>query len=60
MILDGWGYRAERENNAIALAHTPCWDRLWKSDPHALIDTSGEAVGLPEGRWHSVGHEWGG
>jgi 2,3-bisphosphoglycerate-independent phosphoglycerate mutase len=58
MILDGWGYRAERENNAIAMADTPCWDRLWKSDPHALIDTSGEAVGLPEGQMGNseVGH----
>lgn len=58
MILDGWGYRAERENNAIALARTPCWDRLWKNDPHALIDTSGEAVGLPEGQMGNseVGH----
>jgi 2,3-bisphosphoglycerate-independent phosphoglycerate mutase len=58
MILDGWGYRAERENNAIAMADTPCWDRLWRRDPHALIDTSGEAVGLPEGQMGNseVGH----
>ena len=28
MILDGWGYRPEREDNAIALAATPCWDSL--------------------------------
>jgi 2,3-bisphosphoglycerate-independent phosphoglycerate mutase len=58
MILDGWGYRAERENNAIALASTPCWDRLWNSDPHTLIETSGEAVGLPEGQMGNseVGH----
>lgn len=58
MILDGWGFRTEASNNAIALAHTPCWDRLWNSDPHALINTSGEAVGLPEGQMGNseVGH----
>lgn len=58
MILDGWGYRAERENNAIALAATPCWDQLWCDDPHGLIETSGEAVGLPGGQMGNseVGH----
>jgi 2,3-bisphosphoglycerate-independent phosphoglycerate mutase len=58
MILDGWGYRAETENNAIAEASTPCWDRLWRKDPHALIETSGEAVGLPQGQMGNseVGH----
>ena len=58
MILDGWGYRAERENNAIALADTPCWDEMWRNDPHILIDTSGESVGLPEGQMGNseVGH----
>ena len=30
-VLDGWGYRAEREGNAIALASTPTWDALWRS-----------------------------
>jgi 2,3-bisphosphoglycerate-independent phosphoglycerate mutase len=58
MILDGWGYREETENNAIALGDTPCWDRLWESDPHILIETSGEAVGLPAGQMGNseVGH----
>jgi len=58
MILDGWGCRAETDNNAIALAKTPCWDRLWSQDPHTLINTSGEAVGLPEGQMGNseVGH----
>jgi 2,3-bisphosphoglycerate-independent phosphoglycerate mutase len=58
MILDGWGYRAERDYNAIALAATPCWDRLWQSDPHTLLDTSGTAVGLPAGQMGNseVGH----
>ena len=50
MILDGWGYREETEANAIALGDTPCWDEMWSSDPHTLIETSGEAVGLPPGQ----------
>lgn len=58
MILDGWGYREETENNAIALASTPNWDRLWDQSLHALIETSGEAVGLPAGQMGNseVGH----
>ncbi len=58
MILDGWGYRAETDNNAIALAKTPCWDKLWNNDPHGLIQTSGESVGLPQGQMGNseVGH----
>lgn len=58
MILDGWGYREEPEYNAIAQAHTPCWNQLWKDNPHSLLDTSGEAVGLPAGQMGNseVGH----
>jgi 2,3-bisphosphoglycerate-independent phosphoglycerate mutase len=59
-ILDGWGHRTERENNAIALADTPTWDR-WMADsgfPHALVETSGGDVGLPAGQMGNseVGH----
>jgi 2,3-bisphosphoglycerate-independent phosphoglycerate mutase len=58
LILDGWGHREETDNNAIALAETPCWDRLWQQDPHALINTSGSSVGLPDGQMGNseVGH----
>jgi len=58
MILDGWGYREERENNAIALAHTPNWDQLWNNYPKTLISGSGEDVGLPDGQMGNseVGH----
>lgn len=58
MILDGWGCRDAAEDNAITQARTPCWDRLWQQDPHALIETSGEFVGLPEGQMGNseVGH----
>lgn len=58
VVLDGWGYREEREGNAIALANTPTWDRLWSRAPRALLEASGLAVGLPEGQMGNseVGH----
>ena len=58
MILDGWGYREERAGNAVALADTPVLDRLWAECPHTLIQTSGLAVGLPDGQMGNseVGH----
>jgi 2,3-bisphosphoglycerate-independent phosphoglycerate mutase len=58
LVLDGWGYRAEREGNAIALATVPTWDRLWARAPRTLLEASGEAVGLPCGQIGNseVGH----
>jgi 2,3-bisphosphoglycerate-independent phosphoglycerate mutase len=58
MVLDGWGYREEREANAVAQASTPHFDRLWARYPHTLINTSGTAVGLPDGMMGNseVGH----
>src|SRR3954463_15488051 len=58
VVLDGWGYREEREGNAIALANTPTWDRLWTRAPRTLLDASGLAVGLPQGQMGNseVGH----
>jgi 2,3-bisphosphoglycerate-independent phosphoglycerate mutase len=58
VVLDGWGYREEREGNAIALADTPTWDRLWSRAPRTLLHASGLAVGLPEGQMGNseVGH----
>ena len=47
MILDGWGYRESRDNNAIAMARAPTWNRLWSTYPHTTLKCSGEAVGLP-------------
>ena len=57
-VLDGWGHREERDDNAIALAHTPVYDRLWESCPHALLKTSADEVGLPPGQMGNseVGH----
>src|SRR5436853_947782 len=58
VVLDGWGYRAEREGNAIAMANTPTWDTLWAGYPRTLLDASGLAVGLPVGQIGNseVGH----
>ena len=58
VVLDGWGYRAEREGNAIALASTPTWDVLSSRFPMTLLHASGLAVGLPEGQIGNseVGH----
>ena len=58
VVLDGWGYRAEREGNAIALAQTPTWDALVSRYPQRCSEASGLAVGLPEGQMGNseVGH----
>jgi 2,3-bisphosphoglycerate-independent phosphoglycerate mutase len=58
LILDGWGERAERADNAIALAHTPHWDALLATCPHTLVHTEGRHVGLPDGQMGNseVGH----
>ncbi|HEV3468376.1 MAG TPA: 2,3-bisphosphoglycerate-independent phosphoglycerate mutase [Pyrinomonadaceae bacterium] len=48
IILDGWGYTAEREANAIALAETPFYDEFLEKYPHTLIEASGTCVGLPD------------
>jgi 2,3-bisphosphoglycerate-independent phosphoglycerate mutase len=57
-ILDGWGLRAERENNAPALANTPVFDRIWAECPHNQLITHGNDVGLPVGQMGNseVGH----
>ena len=58
LVLDGWGYRPEREGNAIAMASVPTWDRLWSRGSRTLLEASGEAVGLPCGQIGNseVGH----
>ena len=58
IILDGWGHRDQKENNAIRTAHTPTWDRLWEHYPHTLIKGSGTHVGLPDQQMGNseVGH----
>jgi 2,3-bisphosphoglycerate-independent phosphoglycerate mutase len=58
IVLDGWGIRADRDHNAIALARTPIYDELCSRYPRAQLVASGEAVGLPEGQMGNseVGH----
>jgi 2,3-bisphosphoglycerate-independent phosphoglycerate mutase len=57
-ILDGWGERAERADNAIRLARTPNWDKFMARCPHASIQASEDFVGLPRGQMGNseVGH----
>lgn len=57
-ILDGWGYREKKENNAIETGYTPIWHELIQKYPTATIQTSGLFVGLPDGQMGNseVGH----
>jgi 2,3-bisphosphoglycerate-independent phosphoglycerate mutase len=58
IILDGFGYREECENNAICQARKPRWDALWSRYPHTTIDASEKWVGLPKDQMGNseVGH----
>lgn len=58
VILDGFGWREQSEDNAVRLARKPNFDRLWTTCPHALLHTSGSDVGLPDGQMGNseVGH----
>jgi len=58
IVLDGWGYREATENNAISHARTPIWNGFLQNHPHTLVETSGMAVGLPDGQMGNseVGH----
>lgn len=58
IILDGFGLRSETKGNAVTQAKKPNFDRYWNQFPHATLQASGEAVGLPEGQMGNseVGH----
>lgn len=58
IILDGWGLRDSADQNAVKLAEPPVFNTLWASYPHATLQASGEAVGLPAGQMGNseVGH----
>jgi 2,3-bisphosphoglycerate-independent phosphoglycerate mutase len=58
VILDGWGVAPPGPGNAVELAETPVFDRLWSEYPHTTIEASGEAAGLPAGQMGNseVGH----
>ena len=58
MILDGWGIAKNKEVSAIDHAETPNMDTYFEKYPHAKLEASGMAVGLPEGQMGNseVGH----
>jgi 2,3-bisphosphoglycerate-independent phosphoglycerate mutase len=58
VVLDGWGCAPAGPGNAVELAETPVFDRLWREYPHTTLKASGEAVGLPPGQMGNseVGH----
>jgi 2,3-bisphosphoglycerate-independent phosphoglycerate mutase len=58
IILDGWGLGDQTHSDAIYNAHTPFFDGLMTQYPNATLQTSGEAVGLPDGQMGNseVGH----
>lgn len=58
IVLDGWGLAEPGPGNAVELAETPVFDRLWNEYPHATLRTSGRDVGLPDGQMGNseVGH----
>jgi 2,3-bisphosphoglycerate-independent phosphoglycerate mutase len=58
VILDGFGHREAREDNAILAANTPHLDMLVAQSSHTLVSGSGLDVGLPEGQMGNseVGH----
>lgn len=58
LILDGFGYREDIKDNAIAAANKPVWDALWHDCPHSTLSGSGLDVGLPDGQFGNseVGH----
>ncbi|MEP6694370.1 MAG: 2,3-bisphosphoglycerate-independent phosphoglycerate mutase [Chloroflexota bacterium] len=48
-VLDGWGIAPDGPGNAVTRAKTPRLDALFARYPHAKLDASGRAVGLPDG-----------
>jgi 2,3-bisphosphoglycerate-independent phosphoglycerate mutase len=58
VVLDGWGCAPAGPGNAVSLAETPVFDRLWQEYPQTTIEASGEAAGLPPGQMGNseVGH----
>ncbi len=58
IIMDGWGLNKPYDGNAVHLANTPTYDKLWESPLTAKLEAAGEAVGLPAGQMGNseVGH----
>ncbi|MDQ6997008.1 MAG: 2,3-bisphosphoglycerate-independent phosphoglycerate mutase [Mariprofundus sp.] len=59
IVMDGWGLGTGGPEDAIALAHTPVFDRLWSEYAHTCLLTHGHFVGLPSDKdmgGSEVGH----
>lgn len=58
LILDGFGYRTDREHNAVLLSGAKNFQALMKDGKWTLLDASEERVGLPKGQMGNseVGH----
>jgi 2,3-bisphosphoglycerate-independent phosphoglycerate mutase len=58
VVLDGWGMAEPGPGNAVSLARTPVFDKLWAEYPHTTLTACGRAVGLPDGQMGNseVGH----
>ena len=56
VVLDGWGLAPEGPGNAVDLADTPVFDKLWAEHPHTTLTAKGESVGLPAGS--GAGGRW--
>jgi 2,3-bisphosphoglycerate-independent phosphoglycerate mutase len=58
VILDGWGWREDKADNAVMQARTPVFDALWAAGPRNFLATCGRDVGLPDGQMGNseVGH----
>jgi 2,3-bisphosphoglycerate-independent phosphoglycerate mutase len=48
-VLDGWGIGPDSPSNAATRAATPRLDAILRDQPHAKLEASGVAVGLPAG-----------
>ena len=55
ILLDGWGYRDQSQDNAMALGNTPTWEHILKNRSRRLISASGNAVSLTKGQISSSG-----
>lgn len=49
IILDGWGYREEKEGNLIAKANPKVMTKLMDAYPWITLHAAGEYVGMPKG-----------
>ncbi|SJZ41486.1 2,3-bisphosphoglycerate-independent phosphoglycerate mutase [Selenihalanaerobacter shriftii] len=58
VVLDGWGLNEKEKGNAIKQANTNNFEKLLDKYPNTVLESSGKAVGLPEGQMGNseVGH----